>query len=138
MSNTSGERWKQRLENFGKILSRLKEACDIEKPSQMEITALVKRFEMSFELGWKTLKDLLFYEGFDFIKSPRGVIRESFKAGYITEDECEVFFDLLDKRNLLAHVYDEKKALEAERLIKAKYYPLLLNLHKAMSKRIEK
>ena len=138
MSNADEERWKQRLENFEKILSRLKEACDIENPSQLDITGLVKRFEMSFELAWKTLKDLLFYEGFESAHSPRSIIREGFRAGYVTEDECEVFFDVLEKRNILAHVYDEEVALKAEKLIKTKYYPLLFELHKTMSEKAKK
>jgi hypothetical protein len=39
--------------------------------------AVIKAYEFSFELGWKTLKDLLAYEGID-APLPRQVIRGTF------------------------------------------------------------
>ena len=54
---TGNLRWRQRLESLGR--------------------AVIKAYEFSFELGWKTLKDLLTYEGID-APLPRQVIREAF------------------------------------------------------------
>ena len=128
MSNTDEIRWQQRLENFGKALSQLEAACDKEEYSDLERAGLVQMFEFSFELGWKTLKDLLFYEGYDE-KTPRKVIRKSFEMEYISEDDSEVFLDALGKRNLLSHTYEEETALEAESLIKEQYCPLLRRIY---------
>jgi uncharacterized protein YutE (UPF0331/DUF86 family) len=80
------------------------------------------------------LKDLLFYEGFD-VKSPRATIRTSFEQEYISEDDCEVFLDALDKRNILSHTYQEKKALEAESLIREQYYPLLRRIYQTLEQK---
>jgi nucleotidyltransferase substrate binding protein (TIGR01987 family) len=128
MSNTDEIRWQQRLENFGKALSQLEVACNKEEYSDLERAGLVQMFEFSFELGWKTLKDLLFYEGYDE-KTPRKVIRKSFEMEYISEDDSEVFLDALGKRNLLSHTYEEETALEAESLIKEQYCPLLRRIY---------
>jgi nucleotidyltransferase substrate binding protein (TIGR01987 family) len=124
MSNTDTIRWQQRLENFGKALSRLETACDQDKYSDLERAGLVQIFAFSFELAWKTLKDLLFSEGFDE-KTPRSVIRRSFEVKYLTEADAEAFLDALKKRNLLSHTYEEEIAEKALELIRETYFPVL-------------
>ena len=124
MTNSDEIRWRQRLENFGKALLQLDAACERKDYSDLERAGLVQIFEFSFELAWKTLKDRLFYEGFD-VKTPREVIRQAFAVDYLTEEEAEILLDGLEKRNLLSHTYEEKTALEAEKLIKERYAPVL-------------
>lgn len=134
MSNTDEIRWKQRLDNFSKALSRLDDACAEDEYTDLERAGLVQMFEFSFELAWKVLKDLLFYEGYD-LQVPRDVIRKSFETDYLDEEDCEIFLDALDKRNLLSHTYREEVAHEAERLIKSRYHPMLCRLHDTLERR---
>jgi nucleotidyltransferase substrate binding protein (TIGR01987 family) len=124
MSNADEIRWQQRLENFAKALAQLEVACDQDSYSDLERAGLVQMFEFSFELAWKTFKDLLFSEGYDE-KTPRAVIRRSFETEYLTEEDSEVFLDALQKRNLLSHVYEEEIAEAALALIKQTYFPVL-------------
>jgi len=124
MSNSDGIRWQQRFESFDKAMSRLTAACAEGEYSDLERAGLVKTFEFAFELGWKTLKDLLYFEGFDE-KTPRSVIRRAFAAGYLDEGGAEVALDALEKRNLLSHTYDDGAAAEAARLIVGSYAPVL-------------
>ena len=63
-------------------------------------------FEFTMELAWKTLKDLLRYEGFE-TKTPRETLRTAFEAGYLTEDETQALLDALAKRSLLSYTYNE-------------------------------
>lgn len=134
MSNTDGIRWRQRLENFGRAVAQLDAACEKDSYTELERAGLVQMFEFGFELAWKTLKDLLFYEGYD-VKSPRDVIRKGFEVEYQSEDDTEVFLDALDKRNVLSHTYEEEIAKEAERLIKNLYAPMLRRLHDTLKDR---
>ena len=134
MSNTDEIRWQQRLDNFSKALSQLDDACERDSYTDLERAGLVQIFEFSFELAWKVLKDLLFYEGYDLI-TPREVIRKSFEVNYIVEDDCEIFLDALKKRNLLSHTYNEELALQSEALIRCQYHPMLLRLHITLEKR---
>ena len=124
MSNSEEARWRRRLENFRKALAQLDKACEKEFYTDLEQAGLVQMFQFTFELAWKTLKDLLFYEGYD-IKTPREVIRKSFEVEYVGEDDTEAFLDGLEKRNLLSHTYEEQTATEAVRLIKESYAPML-------------
>ena len=127
MSNSDEIRWQQRLANFRKAMAQLEAACDLEDYSDLERAGLVQTFEFSFELGWKTLKDLLFYEGYDE-KTPRDVIRRAFEAGHLSEEDTETALNALDKRNLLSHTYDEETAEEAVSLIREQYAPMLCRL----------
>ena len=131
MNEIHKERWELRLENFGKALYQLQKACERETYTELEGLGLVKTFEVSYELAWKTLKDLLAYEGYD-AESPRGVFRESFEARYLEENDCETFLDALDRRNRLSHTYNESLALEATKLIRTRYLPALLKLHQRL------
>ncbi|RLB59943.1 MAG: nucleotidyltransferase [Deltaproteobacteria bacterium] len=127
MDNRTPIRWRLRLENFRRAVERLESACRLDEYSELERAGLVQTFEFSFELGWKTLKDLLDHEGYDD-KTPREVIRRAFQAGYLDETDTTTWLDGLDKRNLLSHIYHEGIAREAERLIKERYHPLLRRL----------
>ena len=131
MSNSDERRWQLRLDNFGTALAQLTSACERERYDDLERAGLIKTFEFSFELAWKVLKDLLFYEGHD-VKVPRAAIRKSFEVDYIDENDCETLLDALDKRNLLSHTYWGDVAREAEVLIKESYYPVLVRLHAAL------
>ena len=124
MSNTDEIRWRQHLESFGKAMAQLEAACSKEEYNDLERAGLVQMFEFSFELAWKTLKDLIFSEGYDE-KTPRSVIRRSFEVEYLSEDDAEAFLDALKKRNLLSHTYEEEVAKKALELIKKTYFPIL-------------
>ena len=128
MSNSDDLRWRQRLDSFGTALVQLTDACRRERYDDLERAGLIKTFEFCFELSWKVLKDLLFYEGHD-VKVPREVIRKSFEVDYLDENDCETLLDALDQRNLLSHTYWSEVAREAETLIKQRYHPTLLRLY---------
>ena len=131
MSNSDERRWQQRLDNFGTALAQLTNACERGRYDDLERAGLIKMFEFCFELSWNVLKDLLFYEGHD-VKVPRSVIRKSFEVDYIDEDDCETLLDVLGKRNLLSHMYWSEVALEAETLIKERYYLVLIRLYRTL------
>ncbi|HMS18609.1 MAG TPA: nucleotidyltransferase substrate binding protein [Planctomycetota bacterium] len=134
MSNSDEVRWQQRLENFQKAMKQLQTACEQSEYSDLERAGLIQIFEFTFELSWKTLKDLLFYEGFD-VRSPRDVIRKGFETDYLSEEDAETLLDALDKRNLFSHSYNETAAREAVLLIKDQYAPSLARVQVTLRKR---
>ena len=128
MSNADEIRWQQRLDSFSNALAQLSAACHQPDYTDLERSGLIQTFEFSFELAWKTLQDLLFYEGYG-AKTPRAAIRQGFVAEYLDEKDCETLLDALDKGNLLSHTYRKALALEAETLIITCYHPALTRLH---------
>ncbi len=124
MSNSDGIRWKQRHDNFVKALARLTSACQQSEYSDLERAGLVQMFEFTFELSWKSLKDLLYFGGLS-ANTPREVLRQAFAAEWLSEADTEALLDALQKRNLLTHTYEESMAVEAVRLIKEEFQPVL-------------
>lgn len=122
--NSNPDRWKQRLQNLGKAQQRLSKACSQETYNELELAGLVQTFEFSFELTWKTLRDLLEFEGFD-VASPRSVIRTALEARHLTSQQCETLLEALIKRNLLSHTYDEENVLKAQKLILGSFAPVI-------------
>lgn len=127
-------RWKQRLENLKKAHLRLAKACAQESYNELELAGLIQTFEFTFELTWKTLKDLVEFEGYD-AASPRGTIRTAFEANHITPDQCETLLEALSKRNLLTHTYDAENVLEAQSLILEKFEPVLTSIVNYLDKK---
>ena len=54
--NCNMERFIQRKQDFENALERLKEGIN-EKDSDIVIDGILHRFEFTFELAWKTIKD---------------------------------------------------------------------------------
>lgn len=73
----------------------------------MEKAGVIQIYEFTFELGWKTLKDFL-EEKDVIVKFPRDTIEEGFRYELIKNGD--VWMDMLEKRNLMSHTYDEQKA----------------------------
>ena len=140
MSNADEIRWQQRFDNFQKAFLLLKEALE-EKPideySKLEQEGIIQRFEYTFELAWKTIKDKLFYEGYDE-KTPRAVIRRAFEVEFITEEDTEIWLDSLDKRNILSHTYNEDAAREALEAIRDNYYPVIEQVYQSLKAEINR
>jgi nucleotidyltransferase substrate binding protein (TIGR01987 family) len=95
------------LEDFEKGLLRLSEALAIEKNDFMRDSA-IKRFEILFDLGWKTLKEFLQEERTIKCVSPKGCFREAYKQGLIDHDDF--WIAICSMRNYTAHAYDEQLA----------------------------
>jgi nucleotidyltransferase substrate binding protein (TIGR01987 family) len=129
-------RWKQRFRNFERRFILLRSALDertVESFSELELEGLIQRFEYTFELAWKTLKDYLEYTGIVLEQiTPRAVIKAAFAAKII--DDGQVWIDMLAHRNLMSHVYDFKKFQEVTGAIKNSYLHVLGELYLYLKK----
>jgi nucleotidyltransferase substrate binding protein (TIGR01987 family) len=101
-------RWKQRLASLEKALARLQEGAAIAAPTPIELQGTIKAFELSFELAWNVLKDYLRAQGIEDVVGPRDAIRRSGSLGLL--DDPELWFEMMQARNLSVHVYDDSQA----------------------------
>ena len=107
---------------------RLKEALQ-ERESDIVIDGTLHRFEFTFELAWKTMKDYLEYFGIiDGIGSPREIIKTAFANGII--EDGDNWIKMMLARNSLSHLYDEEKSREIYMEIKEIYLILFEKLNK--------
>ncbi len=120
-------RWRQRFSNFNKAFLKLQEAANLNESeiSDLEQEGLIQRFEYTFELSWKLLKDYLESKAV-IERFPRDVIKEAV-AGGILEDG-EVWMEMLEKRNLLAHTYNESNFKKSVNLIRSSYFHAIRKL----------
>ena len=126
-------RWKQRFKNFEKAISLLREATSREELSILEQAGVIQTYEITFELAWKTLKDFL--ESNEVMAQfPRDVIKEAFKNKIIKAGE--IWLDMLEKRNLMSHTYDETNTAMALELIVNSYYDELNDLYLTLNKMV--
>ena len=110
MNKLSPDRWRQRFSNFQSALVELTEAVNQPQLNKLEKQGLIKAFEYTFELGWKTLQDYLQCIGIKDVVGPRPVLSEAFRLGIISEGEK--WFELLEDRSQTSHVYNKKIADE--------------------------
>ena len=101
------DKYSRNIENLGKALAQFSKAL-AEPESAIVRDASIQRFEFTYELLWKTLKSFL--EDFHGVRavSPRQVFKEAFAIDII--DNEDIFLEMLESRNALAHTYSEKQA----------------------------
>ncbi len=132
MDNTQNIRWKQRFQNFEKAFLLLKEIIeskdDLSEYEAIVQEGIVQRFEYTFELAWKTLKDKMEFDGISFERiSPKYVFKDAYKSKYI--DDIDVWIEMTNSRNLMSHTYDSLKLLEILKNIKEEFYPEILKIY---------
>lgn len=117
-------RWKQRFQNFEKALARLQDAVATQNPSELEKAGVIQTYEFTFEMAWKTVQDYLEAQEVS-VSFPRDVIKAGFKYELLNG---ELWLDMLQKRNLMSHSYDEENAEIAYRLIVDTYFVAIEDL----------
>lgn len=80
--------------------------------------SLIQRFEFTYELTHKTLKEAMQYLGVTLENSfPRTIFKKAYVNNLISDDM--VWIHLLEDRNSTSHIYNEKLADEvANRIVK--------------------
>ena len=120
---SQGVRWIQRANSFEKAFGRLKAAVELAEQrelSDLEAQGLIQGFEYTHELAWKTLKNFLEAQGIPNLYGSRDTTREAFRNELI--ENGEVWMDMVDKRNLTSHTYDEEIAAQVVRTICFTYF----------------
>ena len=97
---------------------------DLDTLNQLEKEGIIQRFEYTFELAWKVLKDKMEFDGLELNQiSPKAVVRQAFQAKYISDADC--WMRMIGDRNLMSHTYDFAKFEAVLKTAKAEYLPML-------------
>ena len=118
--------------NFYSAVKRLNESNVLyKKNSDNDIyqDALIKRFEFTFELAWKTLRQFMIDSGY-LVKSlsQKGTLAQGYQES-ILQNEL-VWVQMLEDRNLSAHDYGSEIAQIIADRISNKYVKELTKLSK--------
>lgn len=130
-------RWIQRFDSYNRACTRLLDIVDNNDPeslSELESEGLIQRFEYTFELAWKLIKDYLQAQGLTFQPTPKGSLSAAFKIGIINDHDT--WREMTVARNLTSHTYNEGEAEAIVAQIYDEYTPLLRSLLHDFKKRI--
>jgi nucleotidyltransferase substrate binding protein (TIGR01987 family) len=126
--------WLYRFDNYKRAFGLLREAIEtleIRELTQLEKEGVIQRFEYTWELAWKVIKDYLEHEGVVLDRiTPASVIRAAFEAKIIANGER--WMQALDARNKMSHMYNFKKFEEIIHDIQKYYLALFDDLHLSM------
>ena len=126
----------KKYDNFCKALANLKVGSQLSEPyTVVEQTGIVGLFEICFEQSWKLMKELLEEHGRfeERIGSPKAIIKIAYQCGMI--NDCEGWLELLESRNILAHIYSDEQALYVIRKLKTDYIALFETLKNEIDSR---
>jgi nucleotidyltransferase substrate binding protein (TIGR01987 family) len=103
-------RWLHQFDNFTSACALLSEAMATRAAHELntlEREGVVQRFEYTWELAWKVLKDYLDHTGvvLDTV-TPASVVRAAFAANLIADGEA--WLRALDARNRMSNTYSAK------------------------------
>lgn len=100
-----------KIKNYTSAVQRLAEgiADYTAYPSSTMRDGVIQRFEFTFELAWKSLKEYMTDQGVTTnLQFPKQVLKEAYAAGIISHES--VWIDMLTSRNITSHIYDDKQA----------------------------
>ncbi len=133
----SGVEEMKKYEAFASCLKVLEQA-DQDEASRSEIyrMGIIGQFNLTFELSWKALKEILTLYGIAEAAtgSPREIFKAAYALGWLKNEN--VWLDMLKKRNIAIHVYDEKRALTVTTLIFTEYLAALQELREELHRRL--
>ena len=116
-----------KIQNYHRALERLQQAAVAYAAAPADALyrdGLIRRFEFTVELAWKSLKEYLSAQGVIFeVISPRAVLKEACAAGVLKDQQ--VWNDILAARNVTSHVYGEQTAVAVAQRICADFLPAL-------------
>lgn len=128
--NIADIRWIQRFNNYQKALKQLERFLTHDQLNEMEIQGLIKAFEYTYELAWKTLQDLLKEKGYSGIAGPKPVIEQCFADSLIIDGKG--WMKMHQSRNLTSHTYEEETAKAISEDIRHNYFDLFKDLKVAL------
>jgi len=131
-------RWVQRFDNFKRALKQLDKVMlllEERELTELEEQGVIQAFEYNHELAWKVLKDFYEYQGVQGMQGGRDAVKEAFNKGLIANGE--IWLDMIKKRNLTVHTYNEETTEQILTAIVDVYYLEFVQLKNKLQVRID-
>lgn len=123
----------KKLDNFSNCLDVLKRA-DFALADDNEIyrTGIVGQFNLTFELAWKALQEVLKLHGAEEAEtgSPREILKLGYRLGFL--NNSAVWLAMLKKRNISVHIYSGDDVDELILLIRDSFIPAFSELENTL------
>lgn len=127
----------KKLDNFSDCLNVLKSA-DFQLADENDIyrMGVIGQLNLTFELAWKALQAVLRIHGVQDAEtgSPREILQLGYKTGFV--GDAAVWLNMLKKRNVAAHIYDEAQVDDLLLLIRDSFIPAFIVLEKTLHEKL--
>ena len=130
---TDDIRWQQRFSNYQKALAQLETFAQPPALNEREQQGLIKAFEVTYELAWNTLRDLLRSQGNAGLLGSRDTLREAFRLGLI--EAGDTWMLMIQDRNLTSHTYNRATADAIGQQVLNRYLPCFHQLRARLEQR---
>lgn len=127
----------KKLDNFENCLDILKQAdFDLEDSNDIYRMGVVGQFNLTFELAWKALQEVLRMHGVEGAEtgSPREILQVGYKVGFV--NDSSVWLLMLKKRNTSIHIYNEEEIDELIVFIRDSFIPAFTDLEETLQEKL--
>ena len=97
------------LQDLEKAICQFEKAMTTPTDDDVMKAGCIQYFEFSFELAWKTVKQIANDQGVQDCNSPKSSLKYAFKNGWL--DDEDTWLDMLASRNRMSHTYSASSAL---------------------------
>lgn len=107
--------YRHKLILFETAMNSLEDALrlDLTKFSKAEVDVIkngqIQKFEYCSELMWKTLQAYINEVVGEDVNGPKPAVKAALSNNLTDNDNYQILFEVIEARNKLAHLYDEKK-----------------------------
>lgn len=107
---------KNSISNFETAYSKLEEYLALPIENDRDRAGIIKAFEFTFELAWKTFQKIAIDEGLE-AGGPKSSLKQAFKMNIIQNEAESIWLQMLEDRNLMSHTYrDTLSKIVVERI----------------------
>ena len=97
------------MADFRQALGQLEDALRAPAGNDVYKAGCIQYFEFTFEIAWKTLKNMAEDEGMTDCNSPKSALKAAFSRGWLRNEEA--WLEMLAARNKMSHTYHAAEAL---------------------------
>ena len=119
-------------EKFVQALKTLHEYLESPIREPRDIAGILQGFAFTFELGWRAVQDDIAAKGYAQ-RGPRLSLQAGLEAGLIPVDDAEIWAEMVESRNLVAHAYRPEWAIALVEKIRSQFLPALEQLKQKLS-----
>lgn len=128
------EKVKISIQNLEAAWSQLDEYLKEPIINNRDRSGIIKAFEFTFELTWKTFQKISQDEGLE-TGGPKSALKTAFKLNLIKNDEEPLWLQMLEDRNLMSHTYRESLSKIVTEKIQQHYYQAFKNVLERLKER---
>lgn len=122
---------KKSIQNLEAANKKLIEYTALPVENDRDRSGIIKAFEFTFELAWKTLKKAAQDEGLN-PGGPKSSLEAAFQMDLISNDQETTWLQMLEDRNLLSHTYREELSKDVVERINQEFKPSLQKIIKKL------